>query len=94
MNITENIFKENNIKMILKMSFIQANIQDIGFNHISFRKQIFINPDTSKILNSFIITHDDIQYRIFVSTNFHASYVNKRFTGDHIVNQCNNNESM
>lgn len=53
--------------MTSKMTFIQIDIQDAGFNHVmSFKRQIFVNPeDIFKIPDSFIITYNDTQYRIF-----------------------------
>ncbi|KAK2578088.1 hypothetical protein KPH14_001321 [Odynerus spinipes] len=87
----ENFFKENNIRLTSKMAFIRAGIQDAGFTHVmSFRRQIFINPeDTSKLPDSFLITHDETQYRIFVSSDKVSCFVCKQ--EGHVANQCPTN---
>lgn len=65
----EDIFKRNHVRITCKISFLRAGIQDPKFNHIlSFRRQIFVNPeDVEKIPSSFVINHEETQYRIFTS---------------------------
>ena len=54
---------------------------------MSFRRQIYVDlDDAQKIPESFLITHDDTQYRIFVSTNKVNCFLYKQ--EEHIAKQC------
>ena len=60
-----------NIRMTSKLTFLRTGIQETNFTHImSFRRQYFVNPDDlPKIRQSFLVNHDNTQYRIFASTD-------------------------
>ena len=76
--------------MTSKLTFLRAGIQETGFTRImSFRRQVFINPDDlSKIPQSFLINHDDTQYRIFASTDKLNYFLCKQ--EGHVAKDCSN----
>ena len=86
----EKFLTDHNIKLTSKLTFLRAEIQENGFSYImSFRRQIYINPDdVTKISESFLITHEDTQYRIFVSIDKVSCFLRKQ--EGHIAKQCNN----
>ena len=56
---------------------------------MNFRKQVFNNPDDlPKIPQSFLINHDDTQYRIFASTNKPNCFLCKQES--HVAKDCSN----
>ena len=62
-----------NIRMTSKLTFLRLDIQETGFIHaMSFRKQVFINPDDLPNIPYFFLiisNHDNRQYRIVASTD-------------------------
>ena len=85
----EKFFTHNNVRMASKLTFLRAGIHETGFTHIvSFRRQVFINPDDlPKIPQSFLITHDNTQYRIFASTDKLNCFICKQ--EGHVAIDCN-----
>ncbi|CAK9795959.1 Transposon TX1 uncharacterized 82 kDa protein [Anthophora plagiata] len=65
----EKILIKNNVRITSKLTFMRAGLHDPGSAHIlSFRRQIYINPDDSyKIPDSFLVTYEETNYRIFAS---------------------------
>ena len=63
----ENKLKSHNLRLESKVSFIRAS--DTGHSYImSFRRQVYLHPEDTKLLpGSFVITHDNLSVRIFVS---------------------------
>ena len=84
----EKFLMNKNIKATSKLTFLRAGLQEPFFAHImGFRRQIFIDPDDAqKISESFLITHDDTQSRMFVSTDRASCFLCKQ--EGHIAKQC------
>ena len=85
----EKFFTHNNVRMTSKLPFLRAGIHETGFTHImSFRRQVFINPDDlQEIPQSFLINHDNTQYRIFASTDKLNCFICKQ--EGHVAIDCN-----
>ncbi|XP_078053412.1 uncharacterized protein LOC144478913 [Augochlora pura] len=64
--IIEKFFKQNNVRMTSKISFLRAGLQEPCYTHVlSFERQVYVNPeDTGKIPESFTVIHDKRQYGI------------------------------
>lgn len=60
---------------------------DSEYTHIlNFRRQVYIDPDNiEKVPSTFLITFENIPYRIFTSTAYSASFVNKKATQQKIA---------
>ncbi|KAL3277755.1 hypothetical protein HHI36_013095 [Cryptolaemus montrouzieri] len=64
---------------------ISTTLQE--FSHIlSFRRQIFVNPDNIEIPESLVISYDDISYRIFLTRNAMNCFICK--TAGHLATNC------
>ncbi|KAL3267970.1 hypothetical protein HHI36_007106 [Cryptolaemus montrouzieri] len=60
---------------------------NLEFNHIlSFRRQIFVNPDNIEIPESLVINYDNISYRIFLTRDGMNCFICK--TSGHLAANC------
>lgn len=84
----EKFLADSDIKATSKLSYLRAIIREPGFDHVlSFRRQIYIDAgDVAKIPESFVIYHDDIRYRIFLSIEKVARSLCKR--QGHVTKRC------
>ena len=74
------------LNLLSSISYIRINIPDPEYSHIlSFRRQVFISPTEDIIPESILITHEDTQYRIFLSTD---SICFKCKQSGHIASKC------
>ena len=76
------------VKATSKLSYLRAAIREPGFGHVlSFRRKIYIDAsDVAKIPESFVIYHDDIRYRIFLSIEKVIGSLRTR--QDHVTKRC------
>ena len=68
-NVIENLVQTLGFTAVSKMSFLRASIEGDEFKHVlSFRRQIYIQPDDSiNLPSSMVIKYDNTNYRIFLS---------------------------
>lgn len=88
--IPNTILQENlrnlGLNLLSSISYIRINIPDPEYSHIlSFRRQVFISPTENIIPETILITHEDTQYRIFLSTD---SLCFKCKQSGHIASKC------
>lgn len=88
----EKFLADSDIKATSKLSYLRAAIREPGFSHVlSFRRQIYIDAgDLAKIPESFVIYHDDICYRIFLSIEKVGRSLRKR--QGHVTKRCSIND--
>lgn len=86
--IIESELKQLGIKTVSPVSFIRAGITGDEYSHVmSFRRQVYSMPTESEELpSSILITHDNTQYRIYLSDDNLKCYICK--SPGHIARRC------
>lgn len=88
----EKFLADSDIKATSKLGYLRAAIREPGFGHVlSFRREIYIDAgDVAKIPESFVIYHDDVCYRIFLSIEKVGRSLCKR--QGHVTKRCSIND--
>lgn len=84
----EEALKREGLNVVSSITFINAGINHPDYKHIlSFRRQVYINLEMEDNLpNSMLITHNEITFRIFLSTDEMKCFVCKKV--GHIASKC------
>lgn len=94
--ILENALKNLGIKLASPVSHLRAGFQGNEFAHIlSFRRQVYISPTqnaNTEVPSTLIISYDDTNYRIFLSSDSMECFVCKE--QGHIASNCPNGKSI
>ena len=92
-NIVQEELQNLGLKLLSSISHIRINIPNPDYSHIlSFRRQVFIaSTEEIHVPESILITYEDTQYRIFLSTD---SQCFKCKQPGHIASQCSLPENM
>lgn len=88
----ENIFKDLGLTLVSPITTLRAGIQDEAYSHVeSFRRQVFVSPPPEDYIlpSSTLITHDETNFRVFLTFDDMACFVCKQ-TG-HTAARCPNN---
>lgn len=90
-NVLEKELQNLNIKLSSTISFLRIGSSNPEYRHIlSFRRQVFISPPEDPLPDSILITHENINYRIFLSIDnlcFHCKQ------HGHLSNNCTQSKS-
>ncbi|KAK9728561.1 Zinc knuckle [Popillia japonica] len=91
-NIIENHLKQAGLDIMSSITFIGAGLNRPEYKHIlSFRRQVYINPDLSKELpDSLIISYNHNTFRIFLSIDEIKCFICKK--PGHIASKCTTSE--
>lgn len=90
--VVEIALKNLDLKLVSPISFLRAGIPGDEFSHIlSFRRQVYISPsqdDNTEIPTSIVISYEETNYRIFLSTDTMECFICKK--SGHVANDCPN----
>lgn len=87
-NAIENELRNMGLKITSQMNFLRAGIQHEGYSHIlSFRRHVYIEDDDKIIIpESILITHDNNEYRIYITDDSYYCTSCKKY--GHKIDRC------
>lgn len=89
-SVIENTLKEAGIKLVSPITFLRAGLSREEYKHIlSFRRQAYLaqSEEPQDMPNSLLITHEETNYRIFISTDTTCFACKQK---GHMANKCPN----
>lgn len=87
-NVLENTVRSIGLRPVSPMSFLRAGLTGDEYSHIlSFRRQIYVQPDdTVEFSSSMIIKYDETNYRIYLTYDSLTCFICKQ--ANHIAKYC------
>ncbi|CAH1971857.1 unnamed protein product [Acanthoscelides obtectus] len=91
-NIIESSLTTMGLKLLSRITYLRVGMPENEYNHIlSFRRQVYIAPPVSEIVDSTTITFEETTYRIFFSVDGPSCTLCKQ-TG-HTLEKCPKSQS-
>nr|CAH7723180.1 unnamed protein product [Callosobruchus chinensis] len=89
-DIIEDNLQRLGLNLVSPISFLRIGATLAEYSHIlSFRRQVYISHTDTEIPQSFEVTHENVTYRVFFSSDSQKCY--KCNTAGHIAARCPNN---